>query len=178
MQCRDLRISSTSRTSGSQSLSHLTLHLSLDAHCRSLGSPSPNQAGSLTDAFLRPRGSASFFRTDTGPSSTRPSTSGPGSIIDHILGTGVNLSNAKCHDERDWCSDHRPISCTATPLGPRLDSTTKYFRLRTEFLNDPETRQCYANTLRPVCQSLQDRIITLSLPASPTASHPNIQSRS
>ena len=156
MQCRDLRISSTSRTSGSQSLSHLTLHLSLDAHCRSLGSPSPNQAGSLTDAFLRPRGSASFFRADT----------------------GVNLSNAKCHDERDWCSDHRPISCTATPLGPRLDSTTKYFRLRTEFLNDPETRQCYANTLRPVCQSLQDRIITLSLPASPTASHPNIQSRS
>ena len=139
----------------------------LNAYCRSLGASPPNQAGAITDNFLRPRGSMSFFRADTGPAATRPSSSGAGSIIDQIIGSSVNLTNGKCYDDRDWLSDHRPISCTVTPMGPRHDHATKYFRLRTELLNDPETRSSYAAALRPTCQNLADRIRTLSLSVSP-----------
>lgn len=93
----------------------------MNAHSRQFGAASQNLAGSYLEYLVHPRGSSSFFRADTGVAPTRPSTNGSGgSIIDFIFAANSNLADGRCFDSVDWSSDHRPISCVATPPSTSL----------------------------------------------------------
>ena len=135
----------------------------LNAHSMNLGASFTNEAGTYLDNLLLPNGPASFFRANTGPEATRPNSSATGgSIIDFIIASNSDINDGRCYAETDWPSDHRPISCQITPLGPRPDKSTSHFRFRLEHLSDPVILDSNRRALQTAAPALEDRIRDLS----------------
>lgn len=99
-----------------------------NAHARNWGSRPTKDRGEIMCDFLTHR----FFRADTGAEPTRPancvdSLMTEGSIIDHIVGTYVDLCHAKCHSLIAKTRYHRSISAILVPTASSAGQSTKYW---------------------------------------------------
>lgn len=134
-----------------------------NAHSTLWGSIATNDRGHLVHDLL----TGGFFRAETGPEATRPSSRvdsvvSEGSIIDHILGSHVDLCLAQCHSSIAQTSDHRPISVTVVPVASRVAHSTKYWRLNLRALSDPVARQRYVAEVARKVDPLFDELAALS----------------
>ena len=96
------------------------------------------------------------------PSSRDDSVVSEGSIIDHIIGSHVDLCLAQCHSSIAQSSDHRPISVTVVPVASRVAHSTKYWRINLRALSDPVARQRYVAEVARKVDPLFDELAALS----------------
>lgn len=106
-------------------------------------------------------GAASILiRADTGPLPTRPvNPHNPncveGNILDHILGAHVDFIEPCCVTDLGHSSDHHPIMVTVRPMHRAPDDSIKYWRLRTERLQDDSFKSQYVDLLVSKLPDLQ-----------------------
>lgn len=117
-----------------------------------------------------------LIRADTGPFPTRPANpSDPnctaGNILDHILGAHVDFVEPMCLHEFVHTSDHHPISVTFRPHNRLPDDAIRYWRLRTEKLNDRSVRENYQETFASGSAALTSTLARMA-PADLTRTSP------
>ena len=108
-----------------------------------------------------------FLRADTGPESTRPanrttSIRPTGNTLDHIFGSNVELRDSSCLFDFVHTSDHHPIVSTIAPQYIQRDDSTRYWRIRTERLAEPDIRAEYYEAFSLVTEHIQDELSLLT----------------